>query len=116
MKKYLSCPLAIMLILASFNASTATSKSKQFNLNCNLLEDSITYSAKTSTTISKDKQKVTLVGNAQFQCKNFKITAHQIIFDKKLQKLYAENYIAYDENGQIVKKGVSGEFNIDKKI
>lgn len=114
--------MAFILMLTYAGTSHANTKNADSHLyslemSANLNPgDSIKYSAKTSTTLSKDKQTITLIGDAQFQYNSFKITADEITFDIKTQTLHAKNYVAFEDNGKAVKKGISGEFHLDRKL
>lgn len=79
-------------------------------------DDRIKYSATDSTKVDKGKSTIALYGKANLSCKRLSVTADEIIFNRKTQKLTAKNYKMVNHLTGESTSGTYGEFTLDAKI
>ncbi|MGQ7852885.1 M56 family metallopeptidase [Pedobacter sp. WC2501] len=82
----------------------------------NKVETSVSYSARDSVKMSRDKTIVTLYGKAKLDYKNFTISADEATYNKNTEKITAKNLILRNKLTGITTIGSYGEFDINGKV
>lgn len=73
----------------------------------------IKWSAQDSVKIDKKAATVSLYGKAKFTCTDFSLSADEMLYDKKQQKVIAKNYVVTAGRNKNSKGGYA-EFYIEK--
>ncbi|RZJ78210.1 MAG: hypothetical protein EOO47_14525 [Flavobacterium sp.] len=105
-----SCSMLLATGFSTEKIYSINSKKKELTK----LTDSITYSATGYTTLNKDKSIITLHGGVKFKCEAFSISANEIIFNKKTEKIIAKNFAIKTLCAGSKIRGDYGEFSINK--
>lgn len=124
MRRYLFAGITVLLSsIYSYSAETPhhtknhhISNTKAQYVSFSVSPDSIGYSAQTSTTISRDRRTIKLIGAAKFHCANFNVEANEIVFDKISKVITVKDYEIFDKHCKLIGKGTSGEFRIDQPL
>ncbi|NMN39292.1 M56 family metallopeptidase [Pedobacter sp. SG918] len=81
----------------------------------NKVETSVSYSARDSIKMSRDKSIVTLYGKAKLDYKNFSISADEATYNRNTEKITAKNLTLRNKVTGITMLGSYGEFDINGK-
>lgn len=81
------------------------------NHSINLPLSKVKWSAQDSTIVDKLNGTVSLYGKAKFTCDKFSLSANEIVYHKKQQKVIAKNYVITTGDNRDT-KGNYGEFFI----
>lgn len=73
------------------------------------------YSARDSTTFSKDKSILSLYGDAKLSDSNFQLTADEISYNKTTQKVIAKGFSLLNNTSKVITKGKYAEFHFNAK-